>query len=206
MIIAVVNTKGGTGKSTISVNLADAIARRGYETLLIDADPQGSVAYWDSLGETAPFDIMHHPSDTLNREIDRLAKGYKHTVIDGPPGTGDITLSILLAAQLAIVPMAPSVFDLSSSNEMIDLVREARKHNRRLKPRLLIARKVTGTVPARDARPALERYKMPIFQTEVCQRIDYVRAAIEGESVLTYAPHGQAAAEIRALCDEIIGG
>jgi chromosome partitioning protein len=133
-----------------------------------------------------------------------LGRNYEHVIIDAPPAIGEVTRSILLASQLAIVPIGPSPLDIWSSKETVSLIGETQKRNRRLKGKLLICRKIPRTRVGREAREAMETYGMQVFETEICQRIAYVEAMISGLSVLNYAPHSEAAGEITRLCEEIL--
>ena len=206
MIISLVNQKGGVGKTTIAINLACCIARdTGKRILLIDADPQASCLHWQGIADNPAFDVIHHPEADFHQKIDELARGYQHIVIDSPPGTTDTTLSILLVSNLAVIPITPSPLDLWSSEEIEGLIREARTHNKKLKGKLLISKKIVGTTPGRDARDALQdRYRMGVFKTEIGQRIAYVKALISGQGVIEYEPASEAAQEIVSLGKEII--
>jgi len=133
-----------------------------------------------------------------------LTKGYNHVVIDAPPAIGQITRSILVVSHLAIVPICPSPLDIWSGKEILSLIREAKQHNRKLRARLLISKKIPTTKMGREARDTLETYKMAIFRTQICQRIAYVEALIAGLSVLEYAPDSEAASEIKSLCSELV--
>ena len=203
MIISLVNQKGGVGKTTIAINRSFCLSEMGHKVLLVDGDPQGSCLQWQSISDNKAFDVIHHPEADIHKRIKELARGYRYTVVDAPPGTGDITLSILLASNLAIIPITPSPLDIWSSEEIDDLIRESRKHNRKLKGKILISKKIVGTTPGREAREALKRYRLGIFKTEINQRIVYVKALISGQSVLEYEPNSDAAKEIRSLCNEI---
>jgi chromosome partitioning protein len=204
MIICLVNQKGGVGKTTIAVNLASCLSERGFQTLLVDADPQGSVLQWQSISQDQPFEVTHRPSASLLSDKKGMALGRDHVIIDAPPAIGEITRAVLSVSDLAIIPIGPSPLDIWSSKETISLFPEVRKRNRRLTPKLLICRKIVGTRVGKEAREALETYGIPLFASEISQRVAFVEAMISGRSVLNFAPHSEAAEEIRRLCEEII--
>jgi chromosome partitioning protein len=204
MIISLVNQKGGVGKTTIAVNLASCLSNMGYQTMVIDGDPQGSVLQWQSIENNRSFEVMHYPVPFTKADLLPLIKKYAVLVIDAPPAMGEITRSILALADLAIVPIGPSPLDIWSSKETITLIKEIEKKNRRLRGMLLICRKIARTRVGREAREAMEGYETEVFKTEISQRIAYVEAMISGYSVLEYAPTSEAAAEIRNLGREII--
>ncbi len=202
MIISLVNQKGGVGKTTIALNLADCLSERGRRVLLVDADPQGSGLQWQSIVDDNAFDMVHRPSASLINK--GMARDYDYTIIDAPPAMGDITLAVLAVSDLAIVPVGPSPLDIWSSKETVSLFAEAKKSNRRFKAKLLICKKIVGTRVGKEVREALETYGMELFESEISQRIAFVEAMISGRSVLEYAPQSEAAREIRRLCQEIV--
>ena len=186
------------------LNLLSALSKRGLDVLLIDADPQGSVLQWQSIAGNRAIDVIHRPQADIHEQVGALSRNYQHIIIDAPPATGEITRSILLASRLAIVPIGPSPLDIWSSRETVDLVKKARKFNRKLTSKLLVCKKIIGTRESHQARDALKGYRTQLFKTEIAQRIVYARALVQGLSVVQYEPRSEAASEIRSLCSEIL--
>ena len=91
MIIALLNQKGGVGKTTLATHLAGEFARSGQSVVVIDADPQGSALDWsqrrDQSGAARLFGVIGLARETLHVEAPAIARGVDHVIIDGPPGS-----------------------------------------------------------------------------------------------------------------------
>lgn len=206
--IAVVNQKGGVGKTTVAVNLSAELAE-GTSTLLVDADPQASAAGWVA---RAPED---RPYPGTWREVTNAAElrtipslnGFDWTVIDGPPSLGSPLMDTALAvADLAIIPVTPSVIDLMSMVEATTVsIQKALADNPKLLFAVLINRRQPGTTMAQEVRGALEAEGIPVFETEWSQSTAHVSAAAEGIPVSRYRGWNWRAAhrEVAALADEV---
>jgi chromosome partitioning protein len=207
MIVALLNQKGGVGKTTLALNLAGEWARRGGRVTLIDADPQGSALDWSQQREHEGlprlFSVVGLARDTLHREAPELARDADYVVIDGPPRVTGLMRSALLAADLVLIPVQPSPLDGWASAEMLMLVTEARIYRPELAARFVLNRCGARTVLARETAETLAEHDPPVLGSTIGQRIAFAVAAQSGRMVSELDGDTPAAREIAALADEI---
>lgn len=205
MIIGVLNQKGGVGKTTLSVNIASALAQGGARVLLIDADPQGSSLDWSAAREDEPlFSVVGLPRSSIHKEVAQIGQGYDHIVIDGPPRVTDLARSAIMASDMVLVPVQPSPYDIWAADEVVQLIKEAAVYKSNLKCAFAVNRKIANTAIGRDVGEALASYPVPVLATTVTQRVIYAEAAAQGKAVFEIDPTGPAAAEIAALVTELM--
>ena len=207
--IAVLNRKGGTGKTTIATNLAAAAHLAKKRTLLVDLDRQGSALDWGAArAEGSRLDGLSVVKADRPLPLARyreMSKGYGVVVLDAPGTLSEMTESAAAAADVVVIPLQPSAIDLWASGtdgtmgaiDKADRLRAelGRKPVRRL---LVLNRVIPGTRLAREAPVVLAELGLELA-APVHQRIAFAEVFATGESVLTLDAEGAAADEIRRL-------
>jgi chromosome partitioning protein len=142
MILALSNSKGGVGKTTIAVHLAVWMAEQGLEIAFVDCDVQGSSSGW--LQEAAPklqtFRLL--TSEDVADQLPKLAAHFEYLVVDGPAGLSEVTRAILCLADLAIFPCGPSVLDLRAVIDAITVLRKIQEIRQGLPEAIIIPNKL----------------------------------------------------------------
>ena len=208
-LIAVGNLKGGTGKSTIAVNLACALREADCTVALVDADPQGTATDWQSGGrlpvlvETLPLGGQREAQRWVARVL-TLKAGADYVVLDLPPQVGSGIASALLLADLLLVPVSPSGVDLRSTGRALDLLRRARAVRGGARPAAMLvpSRVDRRTVIGQRAHATLAEFGLQVGP-QICQRSDHVNAFGAGTWVGAFAPGSPAHREIRVLKDRV---
>ena len=204
MIICLSSLKGGSGKTTLAVHLAHAIALVKKKVILIDADPQGSSQGWAASREDKPpFPVIGMARNTLHRDLPELLENYDHCVIDTPPRVSALARSAILAADLVLIPVQPSSYDVWAASETVKLIEEAQGFKPEIQAAFIINRKITNTAISREVEEALSDYEFPLLKTTIGQRVIFSESSA-GYSVMELAPSNKASTEIKKFSQEVM--
>ena len=205
MIISFQNQKGGVGKTTLSINVAAALALTGLRVLIVDSDPQGSVRDWASVREDPPpFHVLGMDRPTIHRDLPEMTANYDHIIIDAPPRVSELARSAILASDCVVIPVQPSPYDVWAAKEIVAIINEATVFKENIKSVFVINRKITNTAIGREVKDALQVYNLPVLDAQVCQRVLFAESAATGKTIFEVDPLSQAAVEIQTLTNEIL--
>jgi chromosome partitioning protein len=193
--VAILSQKGGTGKTTLALNLAIAAETAGHSAVVIDLDPQASAKGWhDSRAQESP--VVISVQATRLAEALRTAKehGAKVVVIDTAPHSESTALAAARAADVVLIPCRPGILDLRAISASADICALAKAS----------AVAVINAVPSRgslaqEAFEAISGYGIEVAPVRVGQRMAFVHSLTAGQGVLEYEMEGKAAQEIKEL-------
>ena len=194
-VVAVIAQKGGTGKTTLAVNLAVAAALDGRAAAIVDLDPQATASSWGDRREAAaPVVLSAQPARLESMLAGARQGGADLVLIDTPPHAERAALAAAKAASLVLVPCRPAIFDLETVATTVDLVGYARTP----------ALSVLNAVPWRGARgdqaaAVIADLGLPVCPNVLCQRVAFEHASARALGVQEHEPRGKAAAETQLV-------
>ena len=210
-IIAVANQKGGSGKTTVSMQLAGAIARRGNKVLVVDADPQGTATRWAASAEDEhPFPAsvvgLSAANEKVHREVKKFIDDYNYIIIDCPPAADSpVPQSALLIADLVLVPIIPSPLDMWAAVGIRQVIANVSDLNEGLKSRLVLYQCQPNTTLAQETLEVLPEFGIELAKAQLRHRQVYRQSAVFGQTVHDFGGKASAAiAEIGNLTDEVL--
>lgn len=203
-IIAVLNQKGGCGKTTIAINLTHSLQNLGHKVLLVDSDPQGSARDWNVENDGRIIPVIGLDRVSLASDIEAVKAGYDFIVIDGAPSITKLAAAAVKIADFVLVPVQPSPWDIWATSDLVELIK-ARQEVADGKPlaAFVVSRVIKNTKLSQEVLEALKEYNLPILNSYTTQRVVYPTSASEGNTVYTQV-FNDATLEIDSIRDEIL--
>ncbi|MCG6898258.1 MAG: ParA family protein [Thiocapsa sp.] len=204
-VVAVVGNKGGTGKTTLSLNLGAGLAQRG-SVVIVDADPQQSAYQWRLVGDAGGgLPAVVAAAFGLDKTVLALRDVHAHVVIDCPPSIkAPQTEHALRLADHALIPLQPSPMDLWATSHIARIIEKLRPENPRLRALIVMSQMEPRTTLSRLMPEAVSELDLPVARTSLQRRSIHRLCVLEGRSIFQTGRRGAAAAaEINDLIAEI---
>jgi chromosome partitioning protein len=205
MIIAIANSKGGVGKSTVAVHLAAWLREIGHCVTLADCDTQHSSSQWIRLAVPDFKAVCLDSPDEILNELPRLAEETDYVVADGPGSQTEMSRALLLRADFAIVPCKASMLEVRALAQATEVLRQAQDIRKGL-PRAVAVLSMVGrnyrlTSDMREAAAALD---LPLASSAFTLRQIFADAPGQSEVVWNLGAKGrEAAKEVDAVFSEV---
>ena len=203
-IVAILNTKGGSGKTTLTTNLAHALKNTsGHRVRLVDSDPQGSASDWHEAGGKELLPVVRMSRASLDRDLNDTISPGEWILIDGAPRADELAAAAIRAAEIVLIPVQPSPYDVWAAKPLVKAIKFRQNQNNGMpKAAFVISRAIVGTALAKNVRQILSGYELPIFENMTHQRVIYAETAATGQTVVE-DPNTKAAVEIDQIRQEL---
>lgn len=206
MIIAIANSKGGVGKSTLAVHLAAWLYKQGHRVTLADCDTQQSSSEWIREAEPNVKAVRLDNPDVILNELPHLAQDADYVIADGPGSQTETSRALLLRADLAIVPCKASMLEVRALAKATEVLRQAQDIRGGI-PKAVIVLSMVGKNYrlTKDMKDAAEALALPMASTAMILRQIYADAPGQGSTVWGLgARAAEAAQEVGQLFREIL--
>lgn len=202
-IITVAQQKGGSGKTTVTVNLATALLAQGKSVALLDTDPQGSLGKWfmkrvETYGEDPNLRFSTATAWGINYELRSLSSQVDVVIVDTPPKADSDLRPALRAADLVLVPLSASHVDIWATQDVIDLADRASK-----RAYIVMNRTRSGTKLGAEVLDAVKELEAEVLDTSLGNRVAFAESLGRGLGAIESQKKSAAAAEVLSLAKEV---
>ncbi|WP_068118251.1 ParA family partition ATPase [Tropicimonas marinistellae] len=202
--ITVAQQKGGSGKTTVAVNLAVHLRDAGHSVAVLDTDPQGSMGRWfmtrhEATGGDPGMEFSTASAWGVGYECDKLKRSNDFVIVDTPPKADSDLRPALREADLVIVPVSASQLDLWATEAVLELIDRARKPALTVLNRARAGTRLSGEIVAQ-----MQDLAAPVAETVLGNRVIFAEALGQGFGVTERQRTSAAASEIAALAEEIV--
>lgn len=213
MIVLIGGEKGGTGKTTIAVNLACIAAKEGADLVVVDSDPQQSASRFFATrleNEIEPYiTCIEKRGRSLAKDLQSLSGKYELIIVDaGGQDNPNLRYAMGIADEL-YMPVQPNQFDLWTLDKMDEMIEEARIYNTGLSTRSVLNRCSSNpkNTDAQEAREVMESYTNLVpLKIALKDRVSYARVIRSGQCVAEFGKDNAASVEIQNLYKEVFYG
>ena len=201
MIISVINSKGGVGKTTLAINVAHSLILRGFKVLIVDADTQGSSRDWNATNEGKVVPTIGLDRKSLEQDVKALT-GFDYIIIDSAPNAKEMAVAALKSSNVVLIPVQPSALDIWATSDLVALVKERQAINPKLKATFVVNRKIQGSSTTKEINSILANSELHVLKCGLNQRVGYADTLAVGKTIQDIG--GKARTDLELLVDELL--
>lgn len=208
-IISVVGQKGGGGKSTLALCLADWLkhGEPGARVVVIDADPQGTASLWFETAtelEHGAAPVFGVKGQAVRAAVEHQADQADFIVIDTPPRFGPEAKAAIMVADFVLTPVSPGPGDVWALGETAAVLKEAESFRGAIKAAVLLNRVDSRTAFAESVRDGVDASGLSVLSASFGNRVLFPESLAAGQAPTSYARSSKAAAEVEAVGREVL--
>ena len=197
-IITFAASKGGVGKTTLCASLS-ALASKQHKTLIIDLDPQGSLASWWNKRELENPEFVEANAQTLVSVVEKAkSSGYEYLFIDTPPAYLDTISAGIKVADYVLVPCQPSPVDIEAIGDTLSIIEDMGK------PFAFVMNRLISRTRIGEQAVLLLANHGKVAGIPIVQRTAFVTAMIDGRTAPEIDQGKQAKEEVEALWNYLV--
>lgn len=208
-VIAIIQVKGGAGRSTIATNLAGILSAEGKRVALIDCDmPQGTSASWAAIRLADKPDSLTVATASSHQElvaaVKRLDAEHDYLVIDGPPRIAEMTRAALILSHLCLIPLSASAAEIWATSDLLATIEEAKQVKPSVDARILWTRFRGSTKSAQELSAAAKsELGLKELKEKLGYRVAFSEALARGMTAAEW-PERTARVEMQSVAKEVI--